>query len=95
MIKQRDHELTPIGEALLADLDISVGEVRAARRMFARSCMDWTHRRPHSAGALPAALTSRFLELGWLSRGTGRSLRPASDYDHRLEGWLTVERPKA
>ena len=40
----------------------------AARRILARDCLDWTERRPHLAGALPAALLYRFLELGWLIR---------------------------
>jgi hypothetical protein len=56
--------------------------------MLARSCLDWTQRRPHLAGALPAALTVRFLELGWLTRGQGRGLRVADDYDQRLDDRL-------
>jgi hypothetical protein len=56
--------------------------------MLARSCIDWTQRRPHLAGALPAALTARLLELGWLSRGQGRGLRIMEDYDQRLASWL-------
>jgi len=56
--------------------------------VFARTCVDWTQRRPHLAGALPALLTRRFLELGWVTRGTGRSLRVARDYDQRLDAWL-------
>jgi hypothetical protein len=30
----------------------------------------------------------RLLQLGWLRRAEGRSLRPAPDYDDRLAGWL-------
>lgn len=33
--------------------------------------MDWTERLPHLAGALPAALLDRFLELNWLARRHG------------------------
>ena len=36
--------------------------------MLARDCLDWTERKPHLAGGLPAALLARFLELGWLDR---------------------------
>lgn len=36
--------------------------------MLARDCLDWTERKPHLAGALPAALLTRFLEVGWLDR---------------------------
>jgi hypothetical protein len=60
------------------------------RRVFARTCVDWTQRRPHLAGALPAALTDRLIELGWLTRAAGRGLRAAPDYDRRLDDWLSA-----
>lgn len=85
---ERDHRLTPAGRSLLTGLDIDPERLARTRRMFARGCVDWTQRRPHLAGALPAALTARFLELGWLSRATGRALRAAPDYDQRLDAWL-------
>jgi DNA-binding transcriptional ArsR family regulator len=31
-----------------------------------RLCLDWTERRPHIAGALGAALTRRYFDLGWM-----------------------------
>lgn len=83
-----DHDLTAAGDALLRQLRIDPDELRSTRRIFARSCVDWTQRRPHLAGALPAAITSRLLELGWLHRGTGRGLRVAADYDERLNTWF-------
>ncbi|OBB17620.1 hypothetical protein A5662_05780 [Mycobacteriaceae bacterium 1482268.1] len=89
VVNDRDHRLTPRGRRLLEDLGIDPHKLCATRRVFARSCVDWTQRRPHLAGALPAELTRRFLELGWLTRGTGRSLRVARDYDERLDTWLT------
>ena len=89
MVDDRDHRLTPRGRRLLEDLGIDAREFDTTRRVFARSCVDWTQRRPHLAGALPAALTSCFLELGWLTRGTGRGLRVARDYDSRLDAWLS------
>lgn len=89
MVDDRDHQLTPRGGRLLKDLGIDSRELTNTRRVFARICVDWTQRRPHLAGALPAALTRRFLDLGWLARGTGRGLRVASDYDERLDGWLS------
>lgn len=87
-VNDRDHVLTSRGRALLLTLDIDAGCLEASRRMLARLCIDWTQRRPHLAGALPAALTTRFLELGWLSRGQGRGLRITEDYDQRLASWL-------
>lgn len=86
----RDHVLTAPGERLVAALGVDPGRLRSGRRVFARSCVDWTQRRPHLAGALPAALTARFLELGWLARGPGRGLRAAEHYDASLGRWLTA-----
>jgi hypothetical protein len=86
---RRDHALTSAGETLVDALGIDLDAMRASRRVFARSCLGWTQRRPHLAGVLPAALTQRFLADGWLIRGTSRAVHTAPDYDHRLETWLT------
>jgi DNA-binding transcriptional ArsR family regulator len=67
----QDHRLTTAGRDLLGSLGIDPDEVLRSRRMLARECMDWTERRPHLAGALPAALLERFLELDWLRRRAG------------------------
>ena len=88
MIDDRDHRLTSHGHTLMDLLGIDAAQPNTKRRVFARVCVDWTQRRPHLAGALPALLTRRFLELGWVSQATGRSLRVAPDYDDRLEAWL-------
>ncbi len=87
-LDERDHHLTTIGEQLLHNLDIDLPSLRASRRVFARCCLDWTQRRPHLAGALPAALTARFLDLGWLTRRTGRGLRVTDDYQPGIDQWL-------
>jgi DNA-binding transcriptional ArsR family regulator len=89
-VDDRDHHLTPRGRTLLLELDIDPERLESGRRMLARSCIDWTERRPHLAGALPAALTARFLELGWLTRGRGRGLRVTDAYEERLDAWLAV-----
>ncbi|TWP34666.1 ArsR/SmtB family transcription factor [Leekyejoonella antrihumi] len=80
-----DHRLTERGDRVLAELDIDVDLLRATRRVFARSCLDWTQRRPHLAGALPAAMTQAFLDRGWLARTSRRGLRVASHYQHELD----------
>jgi len=49
-------------------LGIDVEELRRSRRCFARQCVDWTERRPHLSGMLGAALCSRLIELGWVTR---------------------------
>ncbi len=54
-------DLSPL-ESLQLDVHHS------ARRLAVRPCLDWTERRHHAAGAMPAALTRRLFELGWLER---------------------------
>ncbi len=86
----RDHRLTGHGQTLIAELDIDLDQLRSGRRIFARSCLDWTQRRPHLAGALPAAVTSTFLARGWLARSAGRGLCVIPGYDQKLDRWLTA-----
>jgi DNA-binding transcriptional ArsR family regulator len=64
--------LTAGGEAALAAFGIDIGELRTSRRRFVGECLDWTQRRSHLNGAVGAALTARFLELGWIERGKRR-----------------------
>ncbi|MHB8448871.1 MAG: helix-turn-helix domain-containing protein [Mycobacteriales bacterium] len=94
-----DHRLTGNGRTLLDELGIDADRVQGSRRMLARDCMDWTERRPHLAGALPAALLTRFLEMGWFTRRRGDrgltvtdvGLRQLADLGHAQ----TPERPAA
>jgi len=87
---ERDHVLTDYGHQLLLALDLDPDQLLRSRRVLARTCIDWTHRRPHLAGAVPAAITTRVIDLGWLTRTTGRGLRPAPDYQKRLDAWLST-----
>lgn len=86
----QDHHLTAHGERLVAELGLDPDRLRSGRRLFARSCLDWTQRRPHLAGALPAAITSSFLARGWLDHRSGRGLRVAPAYDQHLDRWLAA-----
>jgi DNA-binding transcriptional ArsR family regulator len=89
-LDDRDHELTDRGQDLVGELGIDLAALRASRRVFARSCVDWTDRRVHLAGALPAAITSEFLARGWLTPGVGRRLRVGDDFDGNIEKWLAI-----
>jgi DNA-binding transcriptional ArsR family regulator len=60
--------LTGPGERELAGLGVDVPAARARRRSFARSCLDWSERRPHLAGALGAGVADAFLRHGWVAR---------------------------
>jgi DNA-binding transcriptional ArsR family regulator len=64
----RDFQLTDRGLRFLEELGLDAEPILRSRRMLARDCLDWTERKPHLAGALPAALLARLLELGWLDR---------------------------
>jgi DNA-binding transcriptional ArsR family regulator len=64
----RDFELTDRGLRFLDEFGLDPDPILRSRRMLARDCLDWTERKPHLAGGLPAALLARFLELGWLDR---------------------------
>jgi len=61
-------EITPAGTRFLAEFGIDVSTLGSTRRHFCRLCLDWTERRPHIAGAVGAALTKRWFDLGWIER---------------------------
>ncbi len=70
-----EYTLGPAAAARLGPLGIDIEDLAAGRRPLVRSCLDWSERRRHVAGALGAALASRLFELGWLRRReTNRSV---------------------
>jgi DNA-binding transcriptional ArsR family regulator len=60
--------LTEPGEAAVDRFGVDLEHVRTQRRVLCRSCMDWSERRNHLAGALGAAILERILERGWAKR---------------------------
>ncbi|MEU9062782.1 helix-turn-helix domain-containing protein [Streptomyces sp. NPDC048430] len=65
--------LTSDGTAWLAELGIALPP--ATWRPPVRSCLDWTERRPHLAGAVGAALCRHTFDAGWITRiGTSRAV---------------------
>ncbi|MEV0786187.1 winged helix-turn-helix domain-containing protein [Streptomyces sp. NPDC050423] len=63
-----------------------------SRRPLVRSCLDWTERRPHLAGAAGAALCRHVLEAGWCVRiGSGRAVRATPDGERALAARLGIE----
>jgi hypothetical protein len=63
--------LPPTGEAFMGALGLDIAALRRSRRPLCKSCLDWSVRRSHLAGALGAALLERFFTLGWASREAG------------------------
>lgn len=64
----RDWMTGPVG--------VEPERLKPGRRPLARSCLDWTERRPHLAGLAGAVLCARFRDSGWIRPvGTGRAVR--------------------
>ena len=63
--------LTKSGEAFMGKLGIDLAALGQGRRPLCRTCLDWSERRHHLAGALGAALLARMQELGWTRRQPG------------------------
>ena len=61
-------EITTAGVRVFTEFGIELPTLRSARRHACRLCLDWTERRPHIAGAIGAAMTTRYFDLGWMER---------------------------
>jgi DNA-binding transcriptional ArsR family regulator len=68
MVGDEAAEITHAGARFLAEFGIDLVALGSTRRHFCRLCLDWTERRPHIAGAVGAALTKRYFDLGWTER---------------------------
>ena len=64
-------ELTADGEARMIAFGLDLEALRRLRRPLCRSCLDWSARRSHLAGALGAAILQRLFDLGWARRLEG------------------------
>lgn len=67
-VNHEDIALTDQGAAFVEGLGVDVDAVSRLKRPLCRVCLDWSERRSHLAGALGAALLTRFEELHWLRR---------------------------
>jgi hypothetical protein len=65
-LSDAEFQLTPKSEVFFGAIGINLKPLRSQRRSFARSCLDWSERRPHLAGALGRTLLSKFKELKWI-----------------------------
>jgi hypothetical protein len=74
------YSVTTSGQRALRLAGVDVSGLKSQRRAFARSCLDWTERRPHLGGALGAAVTTALLDRDWIrrrSQGRGLLITPA------------------
>lgn len=70
--------LTEDGGRWLDELGVTLPT--GGRRPWVRSCLDWTERRPHVAGAVGAAVCRHAIDAGWIVRvGSGRALDVTAD----------------
>jgi DNA-binding transcriptional ArsR family regulator len=63
--------LTAEGEAWCGRVGVDLAALRTRRRAICRSCLDWSERRTHLAGALGSALLDRLLALRHARREPG------------------------
>lgn len=63
-----DLVLTRKGRFFCDDFGLDAAALEAARRPLCRTCLDWSERRSHLAGALGAAMLKRIYELKWAQR---------------------------
>ncbi|MGF2413790.1 MAG: ArsR/SmtB family transcription factor [Ferruginibacter sp.] len=61
-------ELSKKGEIWFSDFGIDIISLKKQRRLFLRSCLDWSERRHHIAGSLAAALLDKMLLSDWVRR---------------------------
>ncbi|HEX7643377.1 MAG TPA: helix-turn-helix domain-containing protein [Burkholderiaceae bacterium] len=58
----------PQAQEVLQDLGIDADALKHGKRVPCRTCLDWSERRDHLAGALGAALLHMAFERGWIKR---------------------------
>ena len=63
--------VTPEGVRFLEEFGVELAAASASKRPICRTCLDWSERRLHLAGALGAALQRRCFELHWVRRIEG------------------------
>ncbi|MDQ2988574.1 MAG: helix-turn-helix domain-containing protein [Pseudomonadota bacterium] len=80
--------LTAAGRRLVADIGIDLDALASTRRPLCRTCLDWSERRHHLAGALGSAMMDRYQQLGWASRAKeSRVMAFTSAGEQALRAW--------
>jgi DNA-binding transcriptional ArsR family regulator len=84
--------LTDDGAGWLTEIGVDMPAARSSRRPLVLSCLDFTERRPHLAGAVGAGLHRHFLARAWVVPvGSGRALRVTDEGAAALRDHLRVE----
>ncbi len=64
-------ELTDPGRSFVSEFGIDMDTLKKSRQPLCKSCLDWSARRSHLAGALGTAFLERFYRLRWAKRQEG------------------------
>lgn len=87
--------LTDSGAAFADSFGIDLSSLERERRPLCRSCLDWSVRRYHLAGALGAALLARCVDLGWARRlPRSRVMSFSATGERALRGRFPLARQK-
>jgi DNA-binding transcriptional ArsR family regulator len=68
VLDEEAAEITATGTRFFTEFGIELPTLGSTHRHVCRLCLDWTERRPHIAGAVGAAITKRYFDLGWMER---------------------------
>jgi hypothetical protein len=71
LIEPEGGLVTPEGARFVEEFGIDLEATAQAKRALCRTCLDWSERRLHLAGALGAAILKRCFELHWVRRREG------------------------
>ncbi len=75
--------VTRQGAAFLQEFGIDTAAAAQSKRVFCRTCLDWSERRVHLAGAVGAAIMRRCFDLHWVRRIEGtRALAVTAGGEH-------------
>ena len=67
-LNDKSYDVTNKGSKLFNDFGINPDALKIKRRQFAHTCLDWSERKYHLAGALGASLLNKIIALDWLRR---------------------------
>jgi hypothetical protein len=92
---QERVSLSPRGERFVAEFGIDLASIGGARRPLCKTCLDWSARRNHLAGALGSAMLARMYELKWASRESGtRIVSFTRNGERQFQGLFGAETPQ-
>jgi DNA-binding transcriptional ArsR family regulator len=66
--RKQSFELSSKGQKYFTGMGIDLDGLLQQRRQFLRPCLDWSERKHHMAGSLPAALLEKMLLSDWLRK---------------------------